>query len=100
MKCVRFCYLSSDDRRRLPHQLRDGDAALELFETLKWLKFDYDGVFINWPFGTNIPDTSMSDFKSLGMNESDLLLLTTRPPLTDTCKNKKPLIRSGTELER
>jgi len=99
MKFVRFCYLSSDDRRRFPHQIRDGDAALELFESLRLLKFEHGGILINWPFTDGIIDTSMTDFVSLNMGESDVLLLTTRPPLDDR-EEKKPLRPSGTELER
>lgn len=98
MRYIRWCYLSADDRRRFPHQLRDGDAALELFETLNRLKFNYGGVFINWPFPKGVLDTSMADLESLGMNESDILLLTTRPPINDD--GKKTLRGSSTGLER
>lgn len=100
MRFVRFCYLSHDNKRRFPHQLRDGDAALELFETLKELKFNYGGVLINWPFPDGVPDTSMERLKSLDVNKSDILLLTTRPPLHDKDPEKKKLRESGEELER
>src|SRR5215467_14386514 len=96
---VRFCYLSNNpsDRRLLPHQLRDGDAVVEVFEALRQLGFEYGGTFINWPYPHGVTDTSVNDLGQFGLGESDLLLLTTRLPLHDD--GKKPLRKSRTELE-
>jgi hypothetical protein len=113
----RFCYTSPEthySRRLLPYQLRDGDAALEFFEALRALGFRYGHVFINWPLRRGEEDTSLATFRELQMTERELLLLTTRPPLSDhlkrtvTGKNgktmmreiKKPLRKSGTALEQ
>ena len=99
MRFVRFCYLSTDDKRRFPHQLRDGDAALQLFDGLKESRYEHGDLFINWPCEPGVTDTSIADFKKLDMKENDILLLTTRPPLSDSKDQKKPNYGSGTELE-
>lgn len=99
MKFVRFCYLSADDKRRFPHQVRDGDAALQLFDALRDLGYEHGDLFINWPCEPGTADTSIADFTRLHMDENDLLLLTTRPPLTDEPDQQKPNYASGTELE-
>src|ERR1700688_1041823 len=98
-KFVRFCYLSNNpgDRRLLPHQLRDGDAVVEVFDALRRSGFEYGGSFINWPYPHGVNDTSVEDLSQFALRESDLLLLTTRPPLQDG--GKKPLRKSRSELE-
>ncbi len=100
---VRFCYLSSDSRhkgRRYQHQLRDGDAAVELMPAFASLGYEYGGVFINWP-KPDFPavDTSIADFGKLQLGESDILLLTTRPPIDDDEGGWKPLCKSDSALE-
>ena len=100
MKFVRFCYLSPDDKRRFPHQIRDGDAALQLVDALRNLGYEYGDLFINWPHESGTADTSIADFARLDMDENDVLLLTTRPPLTDEPDQQKPNYASGTELEK
>jgi len=103
---VRFCYLSNEShgRERYPHMLRDESAVVELMPALGFLGFEYGGIFINWPIclpdGTPIEDTSVSDFDAINLGESDLLLLTTRPPINDKPLSRKPLRKSGSALER
>lgn len=97
----RFCYPSNQPqgRPRYPHQLRDGDAAVELMPALASLGFEYGGVFINWR-RSPAEDTSRSDFEALHLTESDILLLTTRPPIDDKARAIHPLRKSGTALEK
>lgn len=100
-RLIRFCYLSNEPhgRHRYPHQLRDGDAAIEILPALQALGFEYDGIFINWPGLPTAADTSLRDFESLGLDESDVLLLTTRPPIDDKVRDMRPLRKSRTALE-
>jgi len=88
MKFVRCCYLSTDDKRRFPHQLRDGDAALQLFEALKEARCEHGDLFINWPCETGTTDTSIADFNQLGMKENDILLY--HPDLRTDCGPDQP----------
>ena len=103
-RVVRFCYLSSDSRhkgRRYQHQLRDGDAAIELMPILASLGYEYGGVFINWPKPEPPAiDTSIADFEKLQLGESDIVLLTTRPPMDDDEDGWKSHCASNSELER
>jgi len=99
-RVVRFCYPSNEShgRNRYSHQLRDGDAVIELMPALESLGCEYEGVFINWPCPPT-EDKSLSDFDILNLNESDILLLTTRPPIDDRVHDLRPLRKSGTALE-
>jgi hypothetical protein len=95
----RFSYLTGQrgDRRIYPHQLRDGDACIELTPILMSLGYEYGGGLLNYEPGT--PDLSKELRNSLG--PSDLLVLTTRPPLDDKpYKDKKKVIPSRYWFER
>ena len=93
-----FAYLTPchKDRERYPFQLRDGDAALCL-------------VALTEP-ATGTQARSSNLYPSAGPNlipfddrflrETDLILLTTRPPMEDgTVGDKKGIRRSYMELE-
>lgn len=99
MRAFHFSYLSEQvgNRPVRPHQLRDGDAFAELLPVLLSLGYEYGGKIINYP-AVSGPDDSLESLGS--MTESDLVVLTTRPPLRD-----RPMLdhrfvrRSKTALE-
>jgi hypothetical protein len=98
---VRFCYLSNNPHGRplRPHQLRDESVVVELYDQLRLSGLDYGGVFLNWNYPRGTKDTSLAEFAKLALTERDILLLTTRPPIDDEYGRKKPLMRSGSDLE-
>jgi len=92
-----FAYLTPgrDDRPRYPFQLRDGPAALFLFEALSERGYRYAGPIVNRPPGPDMPP-----FDDSVLRETDLVLLTTRPPMDDLeVGDKKSIPRSHTKLE-
>ncbi len=74
------------------HEIRDGDAFVELSAALSQ-KYEYHGLIMNYPDPAT--EVSRSEFIS-----TDLLILTTRPPLDDDSEEqRKSINRSFTELE-
>jgi hypothetical protein len=86
-------------RDSLPHQLRDGDAALLLHDTLCKRGFAYAGPIINYPvLGRPLAEAVPVDDSFL--QPDDLLVITTRPPLDDANDGVKCRVhRSYTTLE-
>ncbi len=89
-----FSYLRQDVRG-MPdvHELRDGDAFAELAMLLATPRCHYGGLLVNYP-------SPSADVQASALTDTDLLVLTTRPPLTDDELDSRPIRRSGTELER
>jgi hypothetical protein len=89
-----FSYLGTQkqEKPRL-HALRDGDAFAELAAALYEQHGKYGGLILNFPVSDDNPGPP-----TLGL--SDLLVLTTRPPLNDDDFDRKYIKRSGTELEK
>lgn len=75
------------------HELRDGDAFAELASVLCKQGFDYSGLLVNYPNPNR--QVSISDFRP-----SDLLVLTTRPPLNEDDFERFVIKLSGTPLEK
>jgi hypothetical protein len=74
------------------HEIRDGDAFVELSEALSQ-KYEYHGLILNYPD----PD---AEVRKSEFAPTDLLVLTTRPPLDDDSEvDRKAINRSFTELE-
>jgi hypothetical protein len=87
---------SKDPRFRI-HQLRDGDAFVELASVLYSRGYEYGGLFLNPPTDKpkNAPPVNISSLTAL-----DLLVLNTRPPLHDIEEEvKRPVRPSYTRLE-
>lgn len=102
MTVHRFAYMTEptrgDDRR--PHELRDGDAYCLLLPALIALGYQAGSTLINHPLNPSVQDTSIEDLGFL--DEDDLLVVTSRPPIHDTettmtPKQSKP---SKTEFEQ
>jgi hypothetical protein len=98
-RLFRFAYLapSHKDRQRYPFTLRDGDAALYLADVLlRDHGYRYASPIMNYPATPDQP--APSDDVVLG--RTDLVLLTTRPPMDDRILgDKKGIPRSYTALE-
>lgn len=95
----RFSYFTAQKRDRdlLLHQLRDGDAALELSDVLFSEGYRYGGLILNYPTEGKLDRRALDD---TFLKPRDLVLLTTRPPLDDTVDQpRKRLDRSYTTLE-
>jgi hypothetical protein len=95
-KFYRFAYYSTPekkDRDLLLHQLRDGDATLELSEVLRELGYVYGGLLLNYPGSPNKRRQVNTDF----LKPSDILVLNTRPPLDDS--DRRRVCPSYTDLE-
>lgn len=75
-RCFRFSYHMSDQPkgRTRPHLLRDADGFAQLSALLLPAGFEYGGLLLNYP-GRSIQPSQLTP--------SDLLVLTTRPPLDD-----------------
>src|SRR5215831_16339334 len=84
------------DREWPPCRLRDTVAAHRIGDALMALGFRYTDVIINWPSsGASIIPFDCSCFR-----ETDLLLLTTRPPMHDhLIPSRRRGARSWTQLE-
>lgn len=92
----------ADDDARAPalHKTRDGDAFLEIYSVLVGRGIGFDRTLFNLP-GRECDDTSYRFMRTL--TPSDLIVSTTRPPLTDKDKEEAPRrqLKSGdTDLER
>jgi hypothetical protein len=74
------------------HALRDGDAFAELAATLFDQHYHFGELVLNFRHSTK-------ELTSL-LAPSDLLVLTTRPPLNDDEFDRRHIARSGTELEK
>jgi hypothetical protein len=84
-----------------PSLLRDGDSALFLADALRHRGYRYAGIAFNYPHPEQ-PPKSLIDVTALEqtLTPSDLLVLTTRPPLDDHHEGaRKSLFRSYTTLE-
>ncbi len=89
-----FSYLRQDVHG-MPqiHELRDGHAFAELAVLLRTGDCRYGGLFLNYPMPA--PEINTPD-----LTDKDLLVLTTRPPLSDDDLDSRPIRRSGSPLER
>src|SRR2546428_9791180 len=98
-RIFRFAYhtsQSSDLRFRI-HQLRDGDAFVQLSTALYSKGYEYGGLLLNLPSDepTKAPQVDVSSLTS-----SDLVVLNTRPPIDDVeAEIKRPVRVSYTKLE-
>jgi hypothetical protein len=97
----RFSYYTPEARAgrglRL-HQLRDGDAFIELAAVLHKRGYEYGGLILNYPAASSTQTTTVD---TSFLTASDLLVLTTRPPLHDAVRQlKNPILRSYTSLEQ
>lgn len=100
MKAFHFSYISEQVGNRPvgPHQLRDGDAFSELLPLLLSFGYAYGGKIINYPAPSQADDNSLLAVRK--MKATDLLVLTTRPPLNDRpMVDKRFVRRSRTQLE-
>ena len=98
-RVFRFAYHASQisDVRMRAHQVRDGDAFLELLPLLNHRGYQYEGLLLNPP-SEKREDAPVVDISFL--SASDLIVLTTRPPLHDVeAGDKRPIRRSYTNLE-
>ena len=86
-----FSYLEPQKQhaRRL-HALRDGDAFAELALALSEQDLTYGELILNHPLSARQPN----------LDSSDLLVLTTRPPLHDDPFDRRFIKRSETPLEK
>jgi hypothetical protein len=95
----RYAYSLRGDVTGSPalHKLRDGDAFIELMPVLSSLGAVCGGTLLNLP-GEDQDDTSGRFLGSLG--PSDLIVVTTRPPLHDRSEEiRRALIPTGAVLE-
>src|SRR5438270_9800584 len=80
------------------HQLRDGDAFAELSATLYPRGYQYGGLLLNLP-SEKPPEPIPVDVSFL--TSSDLVVLTTRPPIDDEEEGDKHYVRrSYTKFEQ
>lgn len=115
-RVIRFAYHTAPVRtgRELrPFQMRDGDAALFLTSALMADGYMYAGPIFNYPYepaegeidlrtldprDIDPDDLDQSDERFL--RETDLILITTRPPMDDfALGNRRCIKRSFTSLE-
>ena len=84
------------DREPRPHRQRDADGAMFLSEPLVARGYRYAGPIFNTP--STGPE--LSAFDGSFLRETDLILLTTRPPMNDLEVGDRRIIhRSFTKLE-
>lgn len=97
-RCYRFAYTvqGHKDRELQPFQLRDGEAGAHVWGAIAARGYTYAGSIINYP--SLGPDLIPIDFSRL--RPTDLILLTTRPPMDDrNIGNRRRISRSFTALE-
>jgi len=97
-RCFRFAYHMPVRRGRqmYPFQMRDGDAALFLSHALAERGFRFHGPLFNFPAAGPDPVPVDESF----FRETDLILLSTRPPIDDCSVEGRPrMSRSFTTLE-
>jgi hypothetical protein len=76
------------------HELRDGDAFIELGVDLAASAYEYGGLLLNHQGGVDL------SVGAIGIQPSDIVVLTTRPPLADDPELHRLFIqRTKTELE-
>jgi hypothetical protein len=76
------------------HELRDGDAFAELAVKLVANGYQYGGLLLNYQ-GVDL------SLETTGVRASDVIVLTTRPPLDDDPETHRLFIeKTGTDLER
>jgi len=95
----RFSYYVPRPKNRplRPHQLRDGDAFAQLSDVLYSKGYRYGGLLLNYP-ATDTSKTRKIDTSFF--ESSDILVLTTRPPLNlEEIDGRSPILRSHTSLE-
>ena len=87
------------------HKIRDGLAVLEAAQVLNECGYAYGGSILNIP--QPIADFLGSKVRriSVALSPTDVVFIPTRPPLDDAGevkqekKSRKPILKSGTELE-
>lgn len=100
-RVFRFSYTmpQKENRPVRPHQLRDGDAFVELLPSLLNHGYEYGGLILNYQKSED--DTDKSKEAQRLLTPSDLIVLTTRPPLDDkSARDKKVVGHSRTWLEK
>jgi hypothetical protein len=92
-KLFRFQYFTTDNFPFL-HQVRDLAIFVELSAILFKKGYLYEDSFLNYP--------KMEDNQSgiLSFGKNDLMLLTTRPPLSDGPQNKRKIYRTNHIYEK
>jgi hypothetical protein len=92
-KLFRFQYFTSNNLPAL-HQVRDLTIFVELSNILYKNGFLYEDTFLNYP--------NMEDKQSglLSFGKDDLMMLTTRPPLSDGPYNKRKIYRTDHVYEK
>lgn len=118
-KCFyRFAYYTKPRDRRVvqrPHELRDGAACMELADILYEKGYRYGGLLFNTP-PLDPGETSIRDIddRTAYLGSSDLIVVTTRPPLDriwiedgkvgdlyEPVENEHKVVRAGqTSLEK
>lgn len=100
-RVFRFSYLCDQraDRPLAQHKLRDADAYCEIAAVLWEKKFRNGGLLINFPKEAYPEDKTIEETRFL--SSTDLLVLTTRPPLDDKpFKHRRFVTPSGTKFEQ
>jgi hypothetical protein len=92
-KLFRFQYFTTDNLPSL-HQVRDLAIFVELSNILFKKGYLYEDSFLNYPKMTD----KQSGLLSFGKN--DLMILTTRPPLSDGPYNKRKIYRTDHIYEK
>jgi hypothetical protein len=99
-RIYRFTYYDPPRDEKLSlHELRDSDAFVELSPLLYDGTLSYGGLVLNYPAPRNHDPNVIIPVDESLLTPSDLLVLTTRPPLDDTEEDKKRIRRSFTSLE-
>lgn len=103
----RFSYYGpprDKDRELHIHQLRDGDAALELAAVLYQRGYQYGGLLLNYPPPQDSTPKRQPPERAVDhsfLEPGDLLLLAGRPPLDDQWAGTRwKIARSHTDLEK
>jgi hypothetical protein len=91
------------DKFPQPHQLRDGDALLEVSNLLYRAKYRFGGIIFNPPAPEPTSRSKSIEIRKVDtdfLQPEDLIVLTTRPPLNDSKSDARKIIRrSYTSLE-
>jgi hypothetical protein len=91
------------DKFPQPHQLRDGDALLEVSNLLYRARYRFGGIIFNPPAPEPKSKSATIDIRNVDtsfLQPEDLIVLTTRPPLNDSKSDARKIIRrSYTSLE-
>jgi hypothetical protein len=97
-RSLHFAYLTSGhkDREQYPFQVRDSEAALYVSRPLTERGYPFGGSIFNYPS----PGPDLIPVDEGSFRETDLILLTTRPPMDDLDVSDRRFIpRSFTTLE-